>query len=68
MCAGVVLLDVDDFVQGGNPRHEGLMETLKQRFKFGKWRIVYEGYGEFLGRTVRQMSEFVKADVSTCVV
>ena len=56
-CAGVVLLDVDDFVQGGNRRHQALMETLKLRFRFGKWRTVFEGYGEYLGRTVRQMSD-----------
>ena len=55
-CAGVVLLDVDDFVQGGNRRHQALMETLKLRFRFGKWRTVFEGYGEYLGRTVHQMS------------
>ena len=35
-CAGLVLLDVDAFLQGGNPRHGGLMERLRQRFRFGK--------------------------------
>ena len=57
-CAGVVSLDVDDFVQGGNPRHEGLTETLRLRFKFGKWHVVFDGYGEYLGRTVRKMRDF----------
>ena len=52
-CAGLVLLDVDDFAQGGNQRHESLMEKLKERFRFGKWRIVYKGHAEYLGRTVR---------------
>ena len=53
-CAGLVLLDVDDFVQGGNPRHELLMESLRQRFRFGKWRSIYKSSGEYLGRTVYQ--------------
>ena len=52
----LVLLDVDDFVQGGNERHSGLMEQLRMRFRFGKWRSIYEGHGEYLGRTVRQLS------------
>ena len=34
-CAGLVLLDVDDFLQGGNDRHGQLMEDLRTRFKFG---------------------------------
>ena len=55
-CAGLVLLDVDDFVQGGNERHCALMEQLRTRFRFGKWRSIYEGHGEYLGRTVRQLS------------
>ena len=56
-CAGLVLLDVDDFAQGGNQRHESLMEKLKERFRFGKWRIVYKGHAEYLGRTVRQLED-----------
>ena len=57
-CAGLVLLDVDDFLQGGNPRHGGLMEKLRQRFRFGKWREIYENSGEYLGRTVSQETNF----------
>ena len=57
-CAGLVLLDVDDFLQGGNKRHESLMEQLRQRFKFGKWREIYGASGEYLGRTVSQKEDF----------
>ena len=57
-CAGLVLLDVDDFVQGGNPRHEELMENLRKRFRFGKWRSIYKSSGEYLGRTVYQKEDF----------
>ena len=57
-CAGLVLLDVDDFVQGGNDRHQLLMEELRGRFRFGKWREVYNHFGEYLGRTVRQLADF----------
>eukprot|EP00439_Symbiodinium_sp_Y106_P072909 s1629_g13.t1 len=57
-CAGLVLLDVDDFVQNGNDRHQLLMEELRGRFRFGKWREVYNHFGEYLGRTVRQLADF----------
>ena len=39
--AGLVLLDVDDFVQGGNAQHCELMEQLRTKFKFGKLRDIY---------------------------
>ena len=63
-CAGVVLLDVDDFVQGGGIRHAELMGQLRERFKFGKWRKIYGGSGEYLGRTVHQLPNFeVRVDM-----
>ena len=50
-CAGLVLLDVDDFAHGGGPRHQSLIEKLDQRcFRFGKWRIIYKDHGEYLGK------------------
>ena len=49
-CAGLVLLDVDDFVQGGNDRRSELMEVLRKQFRFGKWRVTYGSSGEYLGR------------------
>ena len=60
-CSGLVLLDVDDFIQGGGVRHQALMEQLRRlrvRFRFGKWRVVYNGYGEYLGRTIRQLENY----------
>ena len=56
--AGVVLLDVDDFCQGGGPRHEELMGELRKRLKFGKWKNIYEGSAEYIGRTLKQLSNF----------
>jgi len=56
--AGVVLLDVDDFCQGGNQRHEALMGELRKRLKFGKWRDVYGGTAEYIGRTLKQLENF----------
>ena len=56
--AGVVLLDVDDFCQGGNQRHEGLMGELRKRLKFGKWRDVYGGTAEYIGRTLKQLENY----------
>ena len=29
---------------GGNSRHQCLMETLRNRFRIGKWRVVCDGY------------------------
>ena len=57
-CAGLVLLDVDDFVQGGNIRHGELMEVLRKQFRFGKWRVIFGSSGEYLGRTVSQDENF----------
>ena len=57
--AGIVLLDVDDFCQGGNARHQELMNQLRSRLKFGKWRDVYEeDSAEYIGRTLRQMPNY----------
>ena len=57
-CAGLVLLDVDDFVQGGNSHHGELMEILRKQFRFGKWRVIFGSSGEYLGRTVSQDENF----------
>ena len=57
-CAGLVLLDVDDFVQGGNSRRGELMEELRKQFRFGKRRVMYRSSGEYLGRTVFQDENF----------
>lgn len=56
--AGVVLLDVDDFCQGGNQRHEMLMGELRTKLKFGKWRDVYNSSAEYIGRTLKQLESF----------
>ncbi|CAE7318488.1 RE1 [Symbiodinium sp. CCMP2456] len=67
-CAGLVLLDVDDFAQGGGERHQCLMLKLKERFRFGKWRIVYKDHAEYLGRTVRQMPNYeIRIDMARYV-
>ncbi|CAE7733243.1 GIP, partial [Symbiodinium necroappetens] len=50
--------DAHEREQGGNKRHEALMERLRQRFKFGKWREIFGGSGEYLGRTVSQKDDF----------
>ena len=56
--AGVVLLDVDDFCQGGNERHQELMGALRTRLKFGKWKDVYMGSADYIGRTLKQMADY----------
>ena len=56
--AGVVLLDVDDFCQGGNDRHANLMAELRTKLKFGKWKEVYNGSADYIGRTLKQLSNY----------
>ena len=56
--AGVVLLDVDDFCQGGNARHQELMSQLRTKLKFGKWKDVYMSSAEYIGRTLSQLENF----------
>ena len=61
--AGVVLLDVDDFCQGGNKRHDELMAQLRTKLKFGKWRDVYGDSADYIGRTLTQKENF-EIDIS----
>ena len=56
--AGVVMLDVDDFCQGGNSRHQGFMDKLRAQLKLGKWQDVYQDSAEYIGRTLRQLANF----------
>ena len=63
-CAGVVLLDVDDFVQRGNARHQEKMQKLREHFRFGKWRDIFQSHGEYLERTVTQAANF---EVTVCM-
>ena len=56
--AGIVMLDVDDFCQGGNSRHQGFMDKLRAQLKFGKWQDVYQDSAEYIGRTLRQLANF----------
>ena len=58
---GVVLLDVDDFLQGGTAWHHQCMEELRMELKFGKWK---QHRGEFLGRTVTQLQSF---EIQVCM-
>ena len=52
------MLDVDDFCQGGNSRHQGFMDKLRAQLKFGKWQDVYQDSAEYIGRTLRQLANF----------
>ena len=56
--AGVVLLDVDDFCQGGNNRHHERVGELRQRLKFGKWKEVYLSSADYIGRILSQSEDF----------
>ena len=56
--AGIVLLDVDDFCQGGNARHQELMNQLRTQLKFGKWKDVFDSSADYIGRTLHQLPTF----------
>ena len=56
--AGVVLLDVDDFCQGGIGRRQEDMGVLRTRLKFGKWKDVYMASADYIGRTLKQMADY----------
>ena len=56
--AGIVLLDVGDFCQGGGLRHQELMSQLRTRLKFGKWKNVHKSSAEYIGRTLTQLENF----------
>ena len=56
--SGIVLLDVDDFCQGGNERHQELMSQLRTQLKFGKWKDVYDSSADYIGRTLHQLPSF----------
>jgi hypothetical protein len=53
--AGLLLVDVDDFTQGGNTRHQALMEQLRTILKVGKWQDIYKSSAEYIGRTITQL-------------
>ena len=52
---GIIMVATDDLISGGNERHQALMETMKQRYKFGKWEY---DQGRFCGKDLKQQSDF----------
>ena len=34
------------------------MEQLRQTFKFGKWKSIYESEGDYAGRTILQFRDY----------
>ena len=45
---------MDDIAAHGNAAHVKNMDTLRQVFKFGKWKSIYGGEGDYAGRTISQ--------------
>ena len=52
---GIIMVATDDFISGGNQRHQALMEEMKQKYKFGKWD--YDS-GRFCGKDLKQHKDF----------
>ena len=52
---GIIMVATDDLVSGGNKRHQDLMETLKSKYKFGKWE--YDN-GRFCGKDICQRKDY----------
>ena len=58
---GIILIEVDDVLEGGNARHKKLMEQFYRQYTFGKRkRIMDEGDTGTLisGRRVRQLKDY----------
>ena len=49
----IVMVDTDDLVDGGNNRHQELMDQLKNRF--GKWEF---DFGRFYGKDLDQHGDY----------
>ncbi|CAE7348803.1 RE1, partial [Symbiodinium necroappetens] len=56
-CAGLVLLDVDDFAQGGGARHKQLMLKLKDRFRLGKWGKFAVDWEGAVNKTIAELKK-----------
>ena len=57
---GVIVIEVDDILEAGGPRHRKLMQRLESKFKFGKIVDLMktpEGTG-YAGRRLRQLQDY----------
>ena len=57
---GIIVVEVDDILEGGGPRHRQKMALLESRFKFGKITNLMdasEGSG-YAGRRLRQRADY----------
>ncbi|CAK0894143.1 unnamed protein product, partial [Prorocentrum cordatum] len=55
---GHLLIEVDDVAAHGNSVHDEKMRCLQQRFRFGKWKTIYCGEGDYAGRTMQQHRDY----------
>ena len=51
---GHILIEVDDLATHGNAVQVENMAKLQKTIKFGKWKSIYNGEGDYAGRTVIQ--------------
>ena len=58
--AGIVLVDVDDFLDGGNEEHQQRMVILREHIQLGKQR---KRKGDFLGRHLKQSDDFATIEI-----
>ena len=52
--SGLVAIEVDDLLNYGDKDHEERMAQLRRKFRFGRWVSIYQGQGDFAGRTLVQ--------------
>eukprot|EP00969_Alexandrium_andersonii_P360393 15455241-Alexandrium_andersonii.AAC.1 len=52
--SGHLLIEVGDIASQGDAEHDKRMVALRQQLKFGKWKSIYGGEGDYAGRTVMQ--------------
>ena len=55
---GHLLIEVDDIASHGTQVHADKMQQLRSTLKFGKWKSIYNGEGDYAGRTIKQLSDY----------
>ena len=55
---GHLVLDVDDIAASGDSVHDAQMTKLRTTLKFGKWKSIYNGQGDYAGRTIVQFKDY----------
>ena len=59
--AGFIVLEVDDLLTAGNPRHVENMERVRRAYTFGKWVCLQQEAAMYAGRQLKQKRDLAEA-------